>query len=70
MHLNGVVRSATGDDGILIHHSDREAQCIQYVSIRYSEPLGAARIEPSVGRRGDSYDNALDVTFNGCTRLN
>ena len=42
-------------DGALIHHSDRGSQ---YVSIRYSERLAEAGIEPSVGRRGDSYDNA------------
>jgi len=41
-------------DGVLIHHSDRGSQ---YVSIRYSECLAEAGIEPSVGRKGDSYDN-------------
>jgi len=46
----------------LIHHSDRGAQ---YVSIRYTERLGEAGIEPSVGSRGDSYDNALAETING-----
>jgi putative transposase len=46
----------------LIHHSDRGAQ---YVSIRYSERLAEAGIEPSVGSRGDSYDNALAETING-----
>ncbi|MEM5421231.1 IS3 family transposase [Paraburkholderia ferrariae] len=51
-----------GDDGTLIHHSDRGAQ---YVSIRYSERLAEAGIEPSVGSRGDSYDNALAETING-----
>ncbi|CAG9241871.1 transposase [Burkholderia diffusa] len=51
-----------GDDGTLIHHSDRGAQ---YVSIRYSERLAEASIEPSVGSRGDSYDNALAETING-----
>ena len=30
-----------------------------YVSIRYSERLAEAGIEPSVGSKGDSYDNAL-----------
>ena len=30
-----------------------------YVSIRYTERLADAGIEPSVGSRGDSYDNAL-----------
>ncbi len=37
----------------------------QYVSIRYSERLAEAGIEPSVGSRGDSYDNALAATING-----
>ena len=36
----------------------------QYVSIRYSERLAKARVEPSVGSRGDSYDNALTETIN------
>jgi putative transposase len=40
----------------LVHHSDRG---IQYVSIRYTERLAEAGIEPSVGSVGDSYDNAL-----------
>lgn len=46
----------------LVHHSDRGAQ---YVSIRYTERLAEAGIEPSVGSRGDSYDNALAETING-----
>ncbi len=46
----------------LIHHSDRGSQ---YVSIRYTERLTEAGIEPSVGSRGDSYDNALAETING-----
>ena len=49
-------------DGELIHHSDRGSQ---YVSIRYSERLAEAGIEPSVGSKGDSYDNALAETING-----
>ena len=40
----------------LIHHSDRG---VQYLSIRYTERLTEAGIEPSVGSKGDSYDNAL-----------
>jgi transposase InsO family protein len=31
----------------------------QYLSIRYTERLAEAGIEPSVGSVGDSYDNAL-----------
>jgi putative transposase len=46
----------------LIHHSDRGSQ---YVSIRYSERLAEAGIEPSMGSKGDSYDNALAETING-----
>src|SRR5690606_22621336 len=37
----------------------------QYVGIRYSERLAEAGIEPSVGSKGDSYDNALAETING-----
>lgn len=48
--------------GDLTHHSDRGSQ---YVSIRYSERLAEAGIEPSVGSTGDSYDNALAETING-----
>ena len=49
-------------DGGLIHHSDRG---VQYVSIKYTERLAEAGIEPSVGSVGDSYDNALAETING-----
>jgi len=49
-------------DDALIHHSDRGSQ---YVSIRYSERLAEVGIEPSVGSKGDSYDNALAETING-----
>ena len=49
-------------DAALIHHSDRGSQ---YVSIRYTERLSEAGIKPSVGSRGDSYDNALAETING-----
>ncbi|MBJ7414382.1 MAG: IS3 family transposase [Niveispirillum sp.] len=46
----------------LVHHSDRGSQ---YLSIRYTERLAEAGIEPSVGSVGDSYDNALAETING-----
>lgn len=46
----------------LIHHSDRG---VQYVSMRYTQRLADAGIEPSVGSVGDSYDNALAETING-----
>ena len=42
--------------GGLIHHSDRGSQ---YVSIKYTERLAEAGIEPSVGSVGDSYDNPV-----------
>lgn len=46
----------------LTHHSDRGSQ---YVSIRYTERLAQEGIQPSVGSKGDSYDNALAETING-----
>ncbi|UWQ37499.1 IS3 family transposase [Leisingera aquaemixtae] len=48
--------------GGLTHHSDRGGQ---YLSIRYTERLAEAGIEPSVGSVGDSYDNALAETIIG-----
>jgi putative transposase len=47
---------ARPDTDRLVHHSDRG---VQYLSIRYTERLAEAGIEPSVGSVGDSYDNAL-----------
>lgn len=46
----------------VVHHSDRGSQ---YLSIRYSERLAEAGVEPSVGSIGDSYDNALAETIIG-----
>jgi len=46
----------------LVHHSDRGSQ---YLSIRYTERLSEAGIEPSVGSVGDSYDNALAESIIG-----
>jgi len=46
----------------LIHHSDRGSQ---YVSIKYTERLADAGLEPRVGTVGDSYDNALAETMIG-----
>jgi putative transposase len=54
-------RRAARLDG-LIHHSDRG---VQYLAIRYTERLAEAGAVPSVGSRGDSYDNALAESFNG-----
>ena len=46
----------------LVHHSDRGSQ---YLSIKFTERLAEAKIAPSVGSVGDSYDNALAETING-----
>ncbi len=46
----------------LVHHSDRGSQ---YLSITYTERLADAKIAPSLGGVGDSYDNALAETING-----
>jgi transposase InsO family protein len=46
----------------VVHHSDRGCQ---YLSIRYSERLAEAGVEPSVGSVGDSYDNALAESIIG-----
>lgn len=54
-------RQEESTDG-LIHHSDRG---VQYLSIRYTGRLAEAGIEPSVGSRGDSYDNALAESIIG-----
>jgi len=52
------------DGGVadLVHHSDRGTQ---YVSMRYTARLAEAGIAPSVGSRGDSYDNALAESIIG-----
>ena len=51
-----------GDVEGVVHHSDRG---VQYLSIRYTERLEQAGAAPSVGSKGDSYDNALAETVNG-----
>jgi transposase InsO family protein len=45
----------------LVHHSDRG---VQYTAVRYGQRLADAGIERSVGRKGDSYDNALAESVN------
>lgn len=50
LHLRGEAMAG------LVHHSDRG---VQYVSMRYTERLADAGIAPSVGSRGDAYDNAV-----------
>ena len=54
-------RGGATADG-LVHHSDRGTQ---YLSMRYTDRLANAGIAPSVGSRGDSYDNALAETLIG-----
>jgi transposase InsO family protein len=53
-------RGASVED--LVHHSDRGTQ---YLSMRYTERLVEAEIAPSVGSRGDSYDNAMAESIIG-----
>lgn len=43
----------------------RPLEAAQYVSIKYTERLAEAGIEPSVGSVGESYKNALAETING-----
>jgi putative transposase len=49
-------------DGQLVAHSDRGSQ---YTSVRYTERLDELGIDPSVGSRGDAYDNAMAEAFVG-----
>jgi len=46
----------------VIHHSDRG---VQYLSIRYTDKMADCGVIASVGKTGDSYDNALAETVNG-----
>jgi putative transposase len=55
--LEQAIYARTGDRLVgLVHHSDRGTQ---YLSMRYTDRLADAGIAPSVGSRGDAYDNAL-----------
>ena len=49
----------------LIHHSDR---VVQYLAMSYTQRLAEAKLVPSVGSVGDSYDNALAETINGLSK--
>ena len=61
--LEQAIYDRCGDAGDgLVHHSDRGTQ---YLSMRYTDRLADAGIAPSVGSRGDSYDNALAETIIG-----
>lgn len=59
--LEQAIWARAGAEGV-IHHSDRGSQ---YLSIRYTERLAEAGLDPSVGSTGDSYDNALAETIIG-----
>ena len=51
--LEQAIHERRPNRGGLVHHSDRGSQ---YLSIKYTERLAEAGIEPSVGSVGDSYD--------------
>ena len=56
------IYSRSPNPGELVHHNFKG---VQYLSLRYSARLEEAGITPSVGSKGDSYDNALGETVNG-----
>jgi transposase InsO family protein len=60
--LDQALAARNPDPDTLIHHSDRG---VQYLAIKYTERLEAAKIDPSVGSVGDSCDNAMAETING-----
>jgi transposase InsO family protein len=61
--LEQAIYDRRGDDvADLVHHSDRGTQ---YLSMRYTDRLTDAGIAPSVGSRGDSYDNAMAESIIG-----
>ncbi|BBZ65391.1 putative transposase for insertion sequence element IS986/IS6110 [Mycolicibacterium insubricum] len=59
--FNHAVWQSNSDLSELVHHSDRGSQ---YLSLIYTERLVELGIAPSVGSRGDSYDNALAEAVN------
>ena len=60
--LEQAIYDRRDDVADLVHHSDRGTQ---YLSMRYTDRLTEAGIAPSVGSRGDSYDNALAESIIG-----
>jgi putative transposase len=63
--LEMAIWSRKDDEGALgglVHHSDRGSQ---YTSVRYSQRLEGSGVAPSVGSKGDSFDNALAEAVNG-----
>jgi putative transposase len=59
--FNHAVWQSDSDLSELVHHSDRGSQ---YLSLAYTDRLAELGIAPSVGSRGDSYDNALAEAVN------
>ena len=59
--LNHAVWQTNSNLSDLVHHSDRGSQ---YLSLAYTDRLAELGIAPSVGSRGDSYDNALAEAVN------
>lgn len=59
--FNHAVWQSDSDLSELVHHSDRGSQ---YLSLTYTDRLAELGIAPSVGSRGDSYDNALAEAVN------
>ena len=59
--FNHAVWQVNSDLSELVHHSDRGSQ---YLSLVYTDRLGELGVAPSVGSRGDSYDNALAEAVN------
>lgn len=59
--FNHAVWQSNSDLSELVHHSDRGSQ---YLSLTYTDRLAELGIAPSVGSRGDSYDNALAESVN------
>ena len=61
--------SVSASQHLIIKMLRRPVEFNQYLSIRYTERLAEAAIEPSVGRVGDSYNNALaESPSSACTR--
>lgn len=59
--FNHAAWQTNSDLSELVHHSDRGSQ---YLSLVYTERLFELGIAPSVGSRGDSFDNALAEAVN------
>jgi transposase InsO family protein len=64
--LEQAIHARGGEVAGLVHHSDQGSQ---YLSMRYTDRLGDAAIAPSVGSRGDAYDNALAESVIGLFKM-